>query len=138
MKISSTYTIALQLLIICKHYNTEKITSNFIAKQTGADAGLIRRIMVDLKNNGIIDSKPGPGGIKLNKDLDEITLYDLYSAVTDEDESVLKFSNTSKSISSFDDKIKNTANKCFSGYISSFFKELKNHTVGDIYRKTLE
>ena len=51
--------------------------------------------MVDLKSDGLIDSKPGPGGIKLNKDLDEITLYDLYTSVTDEDELVLKFSNTS-------------------------------------------
>ena len=56
MKISSTYTVALQLLMICKHYEKEKITSGFISRKIGADSAIIRRVMADLKSNGYIES----------------------------------------------------------------------------------
>ena len=54
MKISSTYTVALQLLLICKHYENEKITSGFVSRKIGADPALIRRVMTDLKNKNYI------------------------------------------------------------------------------------
>ena len=49
MKISSTYTVALQLLMICKHYENEKITSTFVSKKIGADSAIIRRVMAGFK-----------------------------------------------------------------------------------------
>lgn len=49
MKISSRYTIALQLLCIFEVYRDNKITSNFIAEKTGADSSTVRYIMLDLK-----------------------------------------------------------------------------------------
>ena len=123
MKISSTYTVALQLLIICKHYEKEKITSTFVSRKIGADSAIIRRVMADLKSNGYIESKPGPGGTHL------------YTTVTTADEQILKFYDSTDESSSFEEKIKFVSNECFSKYISSFYSELKNHTVGDIYNK---
>lgn len=135
MKISSTYTVALQLLMICKHYEKEKITSGFISRKIGADSAIIRRVMADLKNNGYIESKPGPGGTQLLKDLNDISLYDVYTTVTNDDEQILKFYDSTDESSFFEEKIKTVSNECFSQYISSFYSELKNHTVGDIYYK---
>lgn len=135
MKISSTYTVALQLLIICKHYEKEKITSTFVSRKIGADSAIIRRVMADLKSNGYIESKPGPGGTHLLKNLNDISLYDLYTTVTTADEQILKFYNSTDESSSFEEKIKFVSNECFSKYINSFYSELKNHTVGDIYNK---
>ena len=137
MKISSTYTVALQLLIICKHYANEKITSGFVSRKIGADAAVIRRVMADLKSYGYIESKPGPGGTKLLKDLNKIALYDVYKAVTDDDEDVLKFYDSTEYTTPFEEGIKTASNECFSQYISSFYTELKTHTVDDIYQKTL-
>ena len=134
MKISSTYTVALQLLMICKHYDNEKVTSGFVSRQIGADAAIIRRVMADLKSNGYIESKPGPGGTKLLKNLNEIVLYDVYKAVTDDDEDVLKFYDSTEYTTPFEEKIKKASNECFSKYISSFYTELKSHTVEDIYQ----
>ena len=136
MKISSTYTVALQLLMICKQYEDEKITSGFISRRIGADAAIIRRVMVDLKSNGYIESKPGPGGTRLLKDLNDINLYDIYKAATDDDGKILKFYDSGKESTSFEEKMQSSANECFSEYISSFYSELKSHTVGDIYAKT--
>lgn len=136
MKISSTYTVALQLLMICKQYENEKITSGFISRRIGADAAIIRRVMVDLKSNGYIESKPGPGGTSLLKNLNDIHLYDIYKAVTDDDEKILKFYDSGKESTSFEERMQSAADECFSEYISSFYSELKSHTVGDIYAKT--
>ena len=136
MKISSTYTVALQLLMICKQYENEKITSGFISRRIGADAAIIRRVMVDLKNNGYIESKPGPGGTKLLKDLNDINLYDIYKAVTDDDEKILKFYDSGNESTSFEERMMSATDECFSEYISSFYSELKSHTVGEIYTKT--
>lgn len=136
MKISSTYTVALQLLMICKQYENEKITSGFISRRIGADAAIIRRVMVDLKSNGYIESKPGPGGTILLKNLNDINLYDIYKAVTDDDEKILKFYDSGKESTPFEEKMQAAADECFSEYISSFYSELKSHTVGDIYAKT--
>ena len=136
MKISSTYTVALQLLMICKQYENEKITSGFISRRIGADAAIIRRVMVDLKSNGYIESKPGPAGTSLLKNLNDINLYDIYKAVTDDDEKILKFYDSGKESTSFEERMQSAADECFSEYISSFYSELKSHTVGDIYAKT--
>lgn len=135
MKISSTYTVALQLLLICKHYENEKITSGFISRKIGADPALIRRVMADLKNKNYIESKPGPGGTTLKKDLSEITLYEIYKTVTDDDDQVLKFYDLPDGASTFEQSIQTTACDSFSKYIESFYLELKSHTVFDIYNK---
>lgn len=135
MKISSTYTVALQLLMICKHYESKKITSSFVSRKIGADSAIIRRVMADLKSNGYIESKPGPGGTQLLKDLNDIFLYDVYTAVTNDDKHILKFYDSTEESSFFEEKIKSISNECFSQYISSFYSELKSHTVGDIYNK---
>lgn len=135
MKISSTYTVALQLLMICKHYETEKITSGFISRKTGADPAIIRRIMADLKNSDYIESKPGPGGTTLKKDLNEINLYEIYKTVTDDDDQVLKFYALPSEASSFEKSIQSVACKSFSNYMASFYAELKSHTVSELYNQ---
>ena len=40
-----------------------------------------------------------------------------------------------KDIVILEEEMKAVSNECFSQYISSFYSELKNHTVGDIYSK---
>ena len=134
MKISSTYTVALQMLMICKHYENEKITSTFVSKKIGADSAIIRRVMADLKSKGYIESKPGPGGTRLLKALSDIPLYDVYIAVTNDDEYILKFYDSTNESSPFEERMKAKSNECFSQYISSFYAELKTHTVADIYK----
>jgi DNA-binding IscR family transcriptional regulator len=135
MKISSTYTVALQLLLICKHYENEKITSAFISRKIGADPAVIRRVMADLKSSGYIESKPGPGGTRLLKALDDIILYDVYKAVTHDDDHILKFYDLTCESSSFEEKIKSVSDELFTQYISSFYSELKTHSIEDIYNR---
>ena len=135
MKISSTYTIALQILMMIKRYSEEKLTSNYFSNKIGAAPALIRAVMADLKNSGIIESRQGPGGTHLLKKLEDISLYDVYKAVTKDTDSVLKFYDNENKESSFETQVISVTEECFSTYISSFYNELKAHTVADIYNQ---
>ncbi len=134
MKISSTYTIALELLLICEKYkDSEKITSGSISKKIGADSAIVRRVMSDLKNNNLIESKPGPGGTTLLKPLSQITFYDVFISVTEKEDSILKFYDLHTN-SSFENNIIKVSNSLFETYIDTFYQQLKSHTLDELYK----
>ena len=137
MRISHNFSVALQILMLSKHYSDQKITSNFLSHKIGTDPVIIRNVMSALKEKKYIDSKPGPSGLTLLADLNEIPLYNLYTAVTEEDGNILKFYTPGKDSTDFENKLIKTTNDCFNDYISSYYNELKAHTVGDIYDKCI-
>lgn len=132
MRISSRYTIALQLLCIFEIYKDSKITSNFIAERTGADSSTVRYIMLDLKKRDLVESKPGPGGTTLTTPLSEISLYDVYELVADPDDSLLNFCKLPDEHSSADEAILNAISLHFESYKKEMFEKMKKHTVDDI------
>lgn len=139
MKITSKYTVALQLLMLCEQYKNEKITSGFISKKIGADPVIVRLVMLNLKSANYITNKPGPGGTTLIKDLNEITLNDVYRCVIDDEtDEVLKFYKIPDEASPFESTFIKTANEEFLQYINSFYEELKKHTVKELYDKTIK
>lgn len=140
MKISSRYTVALQLLCMFEVYHDCKITSNFIAEKTGADSSTIRYIMLDLKKRNYVESKPGPGGTTLSTPLDQISLYDVYELVADPTDSLLNFCSAPNNYSSTDETIRNAISLHFEEYKNEMFEKMKQHTVADIcdqIKKTL-
>jgi len=77
-----------QLLIILAWCPEDlKVTSDAIAFSVNTNPALIRRIMGYLKKADLISVAPGTGGMKLARDIDQITLLDVYRAMelTDED-----------------------------------------------------
>ena len=82
MQITSKFTIALHIITAVDYFkDTEKVTSNFLAGSVGANPVIVRGVMSDLKEAGIIDISRGRSGITLAKPLEKITLYDIYKAV---------------------------------------------------------
>ncbi len=82
MKITSRFTIAVHtLLAIYVLGNKYKMTSDFIASSVNVNPVVIRRTLSSLKAAGIIDVKAGSGGALPAKDAEDITLYDIYTAV---------------------------------------------------------
>ena len=57
------------------------MTSSFLAGSVGANPVIVRNVMGNLKEAGIIDISQGKSGITLAKQLDEITFFDVYKAV---------------------------------------------------------
>lgn len=129
MQMTAKYTVAIQLLATCALYPNQKITSNFIASKIGCDAVIIRQVMLDLKKAGYINCKPGPGGTTLNVNLSKITLYDIYAAVANVEESIIKFYNPPKEAADIEKAFLNVTSNYFESYKISMFNEMKKTPV---------
>ena len=82
MQISSRFTIATHMLIIIALEGKKtKVTSDFLAASVGVNPVIIRKTLSQLKNAELISVARGTGGTKIIKDLNEITLLDVYQAV---------------------------------------------------------
>ena len=82
MQISSRFTIAIHMLTCMETFKDEyKVTSEFLAASINVKPVIIRRILSQLKEAGIIEVKRGTGGAAPAKPLEEITFLDVYRAV---------------------------------------------------------
>lgn len=93
MQITSKFTIAVHIITAIDYFrDIAKVTSSFLAGSVGANPVIVRNIMLDLKNAGIINSSQGKSGLALAKNLEEITFFDVYKAVDcTKDESLFSF-----------------------------------------------
>ena len=82
MQISSRFTIAIHMLTCMETFKDEyKVTSEFLSASINVNPVIIRRILSQLKEAGIIEVKRGTGGAAPAKPLEEITFLDVYRAV---------------------------------------------------------
>jgi Rrf2 family protein len=81
MKISSRFTVAVHILSLLALGQSAHCTSEWIAGSVNTNPVVIRRIIGKLKKAGLVDVRPGTGGAYLVKDIEEITLLDIYRAV---------------------------------------------------------
>ena len=73
MQISTKFTIAIHMLVAIDYFSDkETVNSSMLADSIGSNPVIIRTLMSDLKRAGLIDTKRGPGSIKLLKPLDQI------------------------------------------------------------------
>ena len=82
MQITSKFTAAVHILICIDIFGGQmRVTSDFLSGSTGVNAVIVRNVLGQLRNAGIVETRQGSGGAHLAKALDEITLYDIYKAV---------------------------------------------------------
>lgn len=82
MQISSKFTIGVHLLAVIDYLGEdEKATSKLLAGSTGVNPVIIRNVMRNLKEAGLISISQGKSGIKLKKAPEKITFFDIYNAV---------------------------------------------------------
>ena len=82
MQISSRFTIALHIFTCVDTFKDDyKVTSDFLAGSINTNPVIIRKILTQLKNAGLITVARGTGGITVNRPLLEITFYDVYQAI---------------------------------------------------------
>lgn len=81
MQISSRFTIAVHMLVCMDVFKEDyKITSDFLSSSINVNPVVIRKLLSQLKEDGLIEVKRGPGGAAIAKPLEEITLFDVYRA----------------------------------------------------------
>lgn len=82
MQISSIFTIAIHVFACMETFgNDYKITSDFLASSINVNPVIIRKILSQLKNAGLIHVARGTGGTTAARPIDQITFYDVYLAV---------------------------------------------------------
>ena len=91
MQISTRFTMAVHVLVAVGHFEGQRATSTFLAKSVNANPVVIRRLMGQLKEAGLIAVEMGLGGATLAHPADEITLLDIYLAVESTEEHLFHF-----------------------------------------------
>ena len=82
MQISSKFTIGVHLLAVIDYLGEdEKVTSSVLAGSIGVNPVIVRNVMGNLKEAGLISISQGRSGISLTKTPKQITFYDVYKAV---------------------------------------------------------
>ena len=82
MQISSRFTVALHIFTCVDTFKDDyKITSDFLAGSINTNPVIIRKILTQLKNAGLITVARGTGGIEPTRALADITFYDVYRAI---------------------------------------------------------
>ncbi len=81
MKISSRFSIAVHILSLLSIDANAHHTSEWIAGSVNTNPVIIRRVLGQLKKAGLVHVRAGAGGATLAKELEQITLLDVYRAV---------------------------------------------------------
>lgn len=87
-----TYATATHILAVMAFYEDQWVTSSTMAESIQTNPGLVRRVLSQLSDAGLVVTKPGPqGGARLARSTDKINLAEVYEAVVEQP--VLKTSN---------------------------------------------
>jgi Rrf2 family protein len=80
------FSVALHILTLLAAQGTGLLTSEEIASSVDTNPVVIRRVMASLRENGMVDSRPGVnGGWRLTKSPTSITLCKVFESVREDD-----------------------------------------------------
>jgi DNA-binding IscR family transcriptional regulator len=135
MQISTKFSIAVHILAATQYFKgSQKITSQFLAESIGSNPVIIRNIMKQLENAGIIDIKRGTGGIIIKRPLSEITYLDIYSAVeTNSNENLFRFHENPNPQCPVGRNIHKALDRSLADIQGAFEKELASHNMQEVY-----
>ncbi len=134
MQISSRFTIALHIFAAMDVFGGDyKITSDFLAGSIQTNPVIIRNILAQLRNAGLVYIQRGSGGAEIAKDPEEITFYDIYSAVESvEDGKLFRFHSNPNPDCPVGRNIHNLLDEMLDDIQSAMEQEMKRYTVADL------
>lgn len=89
MRISTRFTVAAHILALIALNDGNPATSEKMALSVGNHPVMVRQIMSSLKKAGLTETHNGVPGGKLVKAQEDISLYDIYQAVKEKEDSFL-------------------------------------------------
>ena len=139
MQISTKFTIAIHMLVAIDYFGyQETVNSASLADSIGSNPVIIRNLMSELKHAGLIDTKRGPGGIKLLKPLDQITFYDVYLAVEKNKDELFNFHEHVNLNCPVGRNIHQALSDKLLKIQRNFEDDLKRQTVGDVEKDVVK
>ena len=94
MQITSRFTIAVHIITAIDYFkDMDRVNSDFLAGSVGVNPVIVRTVISQLREAGIVNTRRGSSGATLAKPLEEITFYDIYKAVgsVNEEEGLFHF-----------------------------------------------
>ena len=94
MQITSRFTIAVHIITAIDYFkDMDRVNSDFLAGSVGVNPVIVRTVISQLREAGIVNTRRGSSGATLAKSLEEITFYDIYKAVgsVNEEEGLFHF-----------------------------------------------
>ena len=139
MQISSRFTLAIHIFACVDIFkNDYKVTSDFISKSTNVNPVIIRKILLQLRNAGLIEVARGTGGTTITRPLSEITFLDIYRAVECvEDNTLFHFHENPNEKCPVGRNIHNVLDDKLQRVQAAMERELRSITLEDV-RKDLE
>ncbi|MEY8370272.1 Rrf2 family transcriptional regulator [Aerococcaceae bacterium 50-4] len=89
MKHSVKFSNAIHILVYIEMLQGTDLSSEVIAKSVNANPVSVRRLMSSLKKAGLIISQSGKANPKLSRNPKDISFYDIYQAI-DEDQQLFR------------------------------------------------
>ena len=133
MQISSRFTVALHILTAIDYFQGEyKVTSDFLAGSVGTNPVLVRRLLGQLKDAGLISVPRGTGGCALLRPLNEITFLDVYRAVDAADESLFRVHENPSPLCPVGRNIRALLKDPLDEIQQAMEEKLKNYTLADL------
>ena len=94
MQITARFTIAVHVITAIDYFrDMDRVSSDFLAGSVGVNPVIVRTVISQLREAGIVHTRRGSSGAVLAKPLEDITFYDIYKAVgsVDEEEGLFHF-----------------------------------------------
>lgn len=134
MQISSRFTIAIHVFACMEIFGKDyKITSDFLASSINVNPVIIRKILSQLRNAGLIEVARGTGGTTAARPIEEITFYDVYLAVDLLEEGELfHFHENPNPNCPVGKNIHTVLDDKLSGIQEAMEKEMKKYTIADV------
>ena len=133
MRISVRFTAAVQTLLCINYFDgTYKVTSDFIAGSTGVNSVIIRKILLQLKKAGLVNTISGTGGSHLSQSPEEITLLDIYKAVKSEEDDVFNFHPNPNGKCPIGKNIHTVLDPCLESAQEALEEEMDKTTLADL------
>ncbi|TMV50901.1 transcriptional regulator [Paenibacillus mesophilus] len=85
MAINSRFAVGVHILSLLEINKEGRNTSEYIAGSVNTNPVVVRRITGMLSKAGLVRTSPGVAGATLARPIGEITLYDVYRAVRDDE-----------------------------------------------------
>ena len=134
------FSSSVQAILYCRYCNRHgiKATSSVLAAAIGVDSTVLRITMVSLNSLHYTETKPGPGGMKVNESKMNTTLLKLFDDLNNEEKKRKIFSM----YETYNDgnKAMNSINRSLSSFFrqseNTVFKSFEKMTLLDLYEKS--
>ena len=135
MQIGSKFTIGIHIITAIDYFKEmDRVNSEFLAGSIGVNPVIVRTVISQLREAGIVQTQRGSSGAELTRPLDKITLYDIYKAVgsVDEKEGLFHFHEQPNPACPVGRNIHNVLDRRLMDAQKAMEEKLKATTLADI------